>query len=288
MTAVIIVNYQHPLLTEQAVSSLRRCDDFSAMLVIVVDNGSSDGSLERLKRSCPDCNILDAGRNLGFSGGNNVGIRYALDHGASNILLLNDDTEVEPGFLAPLLKAVEGGRIIAAPKIVYADNPSRIWYGGGHVSRIRGGFYHESDAAKSSAPRNVTFASGCCMMIPSDFFREHGLMDERFFLYYEDAELCLRAIGAGYEIRYVPSSVIRHKLGASTGGEHSRISAYYGTRNRLAVLSFYHFPPWAFAYVMATRAIKLLLGRFGSEWRFVLIGMRDWLRLRMWENPELA
>ena len=272
----IIVNYRQPALTEEAVASLESQCGESPVSVVVVDNGSADGSLERLRKSCSACTVLDAGGNLGFSGGNNVGIRYALEHGAEYILLLNNDAAVERGAVEALLAAA-GPRTIAAPKIVFDSDPSRVWYGGGHVSRRRGGFYHDVDPASAGSARDVDFASGCCMLLPAEFFRESGLMDERFFLYCEDAELCLRATRAGYRIRYEPRAVVRHKVSASTGGERSPMSVYYGTRNRLMLLSQYRFPLAAFAYVLATRLAKLLSFPLRPAERYVLPGIFDWL-----------
>lgn len=275
-TFVIIVNYRQPVLTECAVASLENSGGKCLVTTVVVDNGSADGSLERLKKSCAGCTVIDAGGNLGFSGGNNVGIRYALEHGAEYILLLNNDAVLERGAVEALLAAA-GPKMIAAPKIVFASDPSRAWYGGGHVSRMRGGFYHDADAMSAASARDVDFASGCCMLLPAAFFRECGLMDERFFLYCEDAELCLRAARAGYRIRYEPRAVVRHKVSASTGGERSPMAAYYGTRNRLMLLSQYRFPPAAFAYVLATRLVKLLSFPFHPAERYVLPGIIDWL-----------
>lgn len=274
--SAIIVNYRQPALTEEAVASLRDSSEGDSVSIVVVDNGSADGSLERLKESCAGCTVLDAGGNLGFSGGNNVGIRYALGHGAEYILLLNNDATAESGAVEALLAAA-GPKTIAAPKIVFASDPSRVWYGGGHVSRMRGGFYHDIDATSADTAREVDFASGCCMLLPAAFFRECGLMDERFFLYCEDAELCLRAVRAGYRIRYEPRAVVRHKVSASTGGERSPASVYYGTRNRLKLLSQYRFPFVAFVYVVLTRLVKLLLSPFHSAERYVLSGIIDWL-----------
>ncbi|MCQ2390809.1 MAG: glycosyltransferase [Kiritimatiellae bacterium] len=276
--AVIIVNYRQPVLTEQTVASLRKADGFARLAVYVVDNGSNDGSYERLQTSCADCFIFSGGANLGFSGGNNVGIRAALAAGAKWVLLLNNDTEVEPGFLVPLLDAAKDGRTIVTPKIVYADDPTKVWYAGGYVRRCRGGFYHVTEQEGEERPKEVSFASGCCMLIPATFFRECGLLDESFFLYYEDAELCLRASRNGYRIWYVPQSVIRHKVSASTGGEDSPLAVYYGTRNRLELLRRYRFPWYATLFVMVTRLVKCV----ASPHRLRRIaGLVDYLRGHM-------
>lgn len=278
MVSVVLVNYRQAALTEAAVRSLRGNSGGVDMQIIVVDNASGDGSVERLRASCADCVVLDAGANRGFAAGCNIGIRRALSDGAGAVLLLNNDTEVEPGFLPPLLDAVRDGRTIATSKIVFADNPDRVWYGGGHVDRRRGGFYHETEAKNADVPRDVTFASGCCLLLPASFFEKCGLLDESFFLYYEDAELCLRAQKTGFRIRYEPRSAIRHKVSASTGGDGSATAAYYGTRNRLEVMRRYRFPLRAFAFVLASRLVRAVTSPHGLV---RLSGIRDYFRGRL-------
>ena len=276
---VVIVNYHAHRLTAKAVASLRMCKSVP-MEIVVVDNESSCSSLERLKAECPGCVFLPTARNCGFGGGNNVGIRYALAHGAKWVLLLNNDTEVRPDFLAPLLKAAEDGKTVATPQILYAENERRVWYGGGHVDLSRGGFYHDTDGTLPSEGRDVTFASGCCLLCPAVLLRTLGGMDEDYFLYYEDAAFCLKARAAGFRIRYVPESVVLHKVSATTGSA-SKLTAYYGTRNRLAVLSRFGFPKRAFAYVLATRALLLLLSVARPAAWYAIPGVVDWLRGRM-------
>ena len=278
MVSVVLVNYRQAALTEAAVSSLRKNSSGTAIQIIVVDNASGDGSVERLRASCADCVVLDAGMNRGFSAGSNIGIRRALSDGAEAVLLLNNDTEVEPCFLSPLVDAVRDGRTIATPKIVFADAPDRVWYGGGHIDRKRGGFYHETETKDADEPRDVTFASGCCLLLPASFFDRCGLLDESFFLYYEDAELCLRAQKAGFRIRYEPRSIVRHKIGASTGGERSPLAVYYGTRNRLEVLRRFDFPKRAFAYVIASRLARVVSAP--HRWAR-LTGILDYFRGRL-------
>lgn len=278
MVSVVLVNYRQAALTEAAADLLRRNSSGIALQTIIVDNASGDGSLERLRASCSDCIVLDSGANRGFSAGCNIGIRRALSDGADSVLLINNDTEVERDFLHPLLDAIGDGRTIATPKIVFADEPGRVWYGGGHIDRTRGGFYHETNPVQADESRDVTFASGCCMLFPAAFFKGCGLLDESYFLYYEDAELCLRARSHGYRIRYEPRSTVRHKIGATTGGEESALAAYYGTRNRLEVLRRYGFPLRAFAFVLASRLARLV---FSPHRLARLSGIVDFFRGRL-------
>ena len=274
--SVVIVNYRNPTLTAETVASLRHCPQFGSLAVRIVDNGSADGSLDQLKEKCADCEILDAGSNVGFAGGCNVGIRRALEEGDERILLLNNDTEVASDFLTALLKQADD-RTLTTPRIVHADNPARVWYGGGFVSRLRGGFYHTTDAVRSSQPHDVTFASGCCLLVPASFFRTCGLMREDFFLYYEDAELCLRAAANGFRIRYVPESVVRHKVSSTTGVD-SPLTAYYGTRNRLRLMADWKFSLTAFAYVVGTRLVKAVTARPSASRRAIVRGLFDFFR----------
>ena len=132
--AVILVNYRQPALTEQTVASLRKADGFVRLAVYVIDNGSGDGSYERLRKSCADCIVLSTGSNLGFSGGNNVGVRAALESGVKWVLLLNNDTEVEPKFLEPLMSAVSDGRSLATARM----HPIRNDFGTEAVLSIAG------------------------------------------------------------------------------------------------------------------------------------------------------
>lgn len=286
--AVILVNYRQPALTEQTVASLRKADGFVRLAVYVIDNGSGDGSYERLRKSCADCIVLSTGSNLGFSGGNNVGVRAALESGVKWVLLLNNDTEVEPKFLEPLMSAVSDGRSLATARIVYASDPKRLWYGGGFIDRRRGGFYHETDDALATVPRPVEFASGCCLLMPAEFLTKHGLLDESYFLYYEDAELCLRAAECGYVIRYVPQSVVRHHVSASTGGEESDLSVYYGTRNRLMLLSRAGFPLRAKIFVVVSRLVKIVRAPFRRSLWQAVPGVGDWLRGRTGRKEALG
>ena len=274
---VVIVNYRAADLTAEAVASLGRCRKASSLRFVIVDNGSEESELRSLRESCPGCDIIPAGRNLGFGGGCNMGIRHALEQGADFILLFNNDAEAEADFLSPLVKAAEDGGTVATPKILDANG--RIWYGGGSVDFRRGGFYHETDSVRAEIGREVSFASGCCLLIPRKVFETAGLFSEDYFLYYEDADYCMRLRVAGVRIRYVPESVIRHKVSA-TVGENSKLTAYYGTRNRLLLLSRFGFPKLAFAYVVATRILRIL----ASFWRpaawCVVPGIVDWLRGR--------
>lgn len=209
--------------------------------IIVVDNCSSDGTSEAIREKFSEVTILSSSRNLGFTGGNNLGIKKALAEGADYVCLLNNDTVVEPGFLMELLKF--GRRIpqagILGPRILYYDRPGIIWSQGISVHRVSGRIYSTGNGLKESDIHSniaqVSAVSGAAMLLKGKMLREIGLLDEDYYLCFEDIDLCLRAERKGYKIYTVPSSRVFHKVSESMGGEYSEMTVYYATRNHLLV-----------------------------------------------------
>ena len=210
--------------------------------VVVVDNASSDGSAEAVRREFPEAVLIVNDDNLGFAAGNNAGIRRALADGAEWVLVLNNDVEVEPGFLAPLL--AEAARRPAAgalsPKILFADPPDRIWFAGarydprrGYNGRQRG--YGERDDGRWEEPWETDRVCGAAMLVPRALLEDDGLFDEELFAYSEDTDWSLRVRERGHGLWLVPVSRVHHKVSASSGGESSPTTLYYGTRNSLVV-----------------------------------------------------
>ena len=235
--SVIIVDWNGYNDTLSCLNSLKKVT-YKNLQVIVIDNGSEkDGYLE-LKNEFPNLKVIRTEFNLGFTGGNNVGIRYALEKGTDFVLLLNNDTIVTPEFVEPLLKVFDRNDKagIVAPQINYYDEPNKIWTAGGKISKFRGSGFaysdHYDDGSKKD-DKKVTFVSGCCMLIKKEVLEKVGLFDENFFLYVEDADLCCRTIIAGYNIIVSNSSKIFHKISRSTSGNLSQLPLYYVTRNRL-------------------------------------------------------
>jgi len=185
--------------------------------------GGVEEEEERFTRLASDRRLvlIRCSGNLGFSAGNNVGIRYALTGDCAYVLLLNNDTCVEPGFLEPLVSACERypEAVMATGKIFYFDPPSTIWYAGGRMDLVRGGGVHrgigKTDRGQYDAPGETDFASGCLMLLDRRILTELGLLDERFYLGGEDNILCWKVRRHGYTIRYEPAARIRHRVGAS-------------------------------------------------------------------------
>jgi GT2 family glycosyltransferase len=198
---------------------------------LVVDNGSSDGSVEAVRERGVE--VVENGRNLGFAGGMNVGIRLALERGAAHVLTLNNDVEVEPGFLAPLLAAGD----VACPQILFGDGRT-VWYAGARWDPRAG--YHGRNTGYgvppvAGSPYETDRACGGALLASREAWERVGLFDESLFAYAEDTDWSLRARALGYRIRVVPASVVRHKVSASSGGEGSPTSIYFTLRNSLRV-----------------------------------------------------
>ncbi len=219
---VIILNWNGRDVLGPCLESLKRVTD-PPLEIIVVDNGSTDSSQDIVGEKFPGVELIENGRNLLFAAGNNVGIAAALDRGARYILLLNNDTEVDPEFAAEMLAAFDDPRIgIAGPKIFYFDDPGRIWYGGGGFNRLTGVPFHHSlrrlDTSFEDAPGRTAWVTGCALMARREVYEEIGSLDPSYTIYCEDVDFCLRAAEAGWKLSYIPSAKVWHKVSSSSGG----------------------------------------------------------------------
>ncbi|MCW8805862.1 MAG: glycosyltransferase family 2 protein [Ignavibacteriaceae bacterium] len=235
---LIILNWNGYDDTAELLCSLQkvRSQNFNTL---VVDNDSKGDDAEKLEINFKGfIKVLRCQSNLGFAGGNNEGIKKALRENADYILLINNDTTVEPDFLESLLKVFEkDSKIgIVVPQINYYNQPNKIWTEGGRISRLKGSGFAYSDKLESEveqSDKSVSFVSGCCMLIKKEVFLKVGMFDENYFLYTEDTDFCLRTIRAGYKIYVNPRSKIFHKVNSSTKSSYSTLPLYYTTRNRL-------------------------------------------------------
>ena len=215
---------------------------YPSLETLVVDNGSSDGSADAVASAYPDVGLIRLDANLGFAGGMNVGIAEALSRGAEMVMLLNNDTVVEPGFLGPLVDALEPDEAVAAAcsQIVFRDDPATVWYAGasfrpgrGHHGANRG--YGEPRLSATTPPFVTDRACGGAMLVPARALAEIGDFDESLFAYAEDTDWSLRAARVGRRVLVVPASVVRHAVSAASGGASSPDTLYYGLRNALVV-----------------------------------------------------
>jgi GT2 family glycosyltransferase len=233
----IILNWNSWKNTIECVKSLQQVEGV-AFSILIVDNASTDGSEFHLRERLPDVQLIQTGENLGYAGGNNVGIRYASDHGARYVLLLNPDVTVQPTTLSSLMTVVEDQPAMGAvsPVIRWKGGSQSIWFGGGVIDWLdlrTLQFEQRPDTAGFSAG---AWASGCCMLISMQAIQEVGLFDEAFFLYFEETDLCQRLIAAGYDVGVCANATAFHEVNASVGLE-SPSAVYYMTRSALRFFS---------------------------------------------------
>jgi len=271
----VILNWNGWQDTVRCLETLRGCT-YSNLTCIVVDNGSSNDSVAEIRSRFSEIKLLESRRNLGFAGGNNIGIRYALAHGADYVWLLNNDTEPAPEALAALVdKACNGERIGAVASICYyAAAPSMVEaWGGAHVNLWIG------YGRNSTRPRSDEWfhaLNGTSMLIAREALEDAGLLDEVYFLYWEDTDFCLRLRKQGWRIAAAPNSHVLHKVNASTGGNKQildrhqtasglRLLRLHSPAPRLAMLLF-------LAIRFSRRIVRLQVRRCHSVWE----GIRDY------------
>lgn len=260
----ILVNYNGYEDTIECVRSLMKAT-YDNLEIIVVDNGSTKMPTQEQKLYLQEhADYVETHRNLGFSGGNNVGIRRAIEHGADYVLLLNNDTIVTDGFLNPMISAAERTKDvgIVGGKIFFHTKPEVVWYGGGSYDFSNGNAKHwpggQITDAFTESVQEVSFVTGCLMLIPVSVIERIGFLDETFFLYAEDTEFCCRAIQSGLKLLYCPDAVIYHKVSASTGGT-SYATQYYMTRNNLYVAKMYGTNPMkAYCYLCLRSVVRVI------------------------------
>jgi len=282
---VILVNWNSGEFTMLCIESLL-ASTVVPNKIVVIDNASTDGATELIKENYPEITLIKNESNLGFTGANNIGIRYLLGENVDYIWLLNNDTEVHPHCLESLLKEYEGKYDIAATtgKILY-PNRKIIWYGGSIFNywpltvSHRGAM--EEDHGQYDQAEDVPFISGCCMMGRRKAFEKVGLFDDNFFAYSEDFDWCIRAKSAGLRLRYVPQAILYHKVSASlhknrgkvTGGTSSPFGIYLTYKNKLLIIRKHSSNPIQFLTAI------LSYGFSSTYYAVGLIMLRRWDKL---------
>ena len=260
------------------IPSFNRADDLIACLdsllnagiseaqILVVDNHSQDNTAELLERCHPGVQVRYLDENLGATGASNIGFSMALSQGATHVLRFDSDTIVDPGFILPLMDAIQKGPDIGvvAPKIYYYDPPKKIWYAGTDSHPFHFGAIHsqrnQEDSHKNSQARSVDYAWGAAMLIKAEVLRKIGGFDEDFFIYYEEIDFCLRLREMGYRILFVPEAVIWHKVGSAAS---SAFTAHHWNRSKMLLFrkharNLIHLAAlvvYALAYALASAAL---------------------------------
>jgi GT2 family glycosyltransferase len=237
LISVIIVNWNGEKNLQYCLSSLARID-YSPYEIILVDNGSTDDSVEFVRKNYPKAIIIKNKTNLGFAEGNNKGIKKA---GGEYILFLNNDTKVEPNFLNSLVSELENDSMAAVvqSKILLMNNPKLLDSIGSFLTWS--GFlthfgYRQKDRKNLNNKREIFSAMGACMLFKKEVLNKIGLFDKDFFAYFEETDLCWRAWLAGYKILYIPKSVIYHQKGATALRLANSFVIYHSFKNRICSL----------------------------------------------------
>src|SRR5579859_64137 len=208
-------------------------------ILYVVDNASTDETLQRLGPRDPRISVISNTANLGVAEGNNQGIRAALHSGCAYVLLVNNDTEFDKTLLEKLLAGIhDHGCDMATPKMVYFDEPTRIWAAGGvFLPSLANRSEHigldQIDVGQFDLPCRVQYTPTCCLLVHRRVFDRIGLMDPAYFVYVDDSDFLFRADRAGCQLYYLPGAKLLHKVGRLTGGVQSPFAIRFSTRNKV-------------------------------------------------------
>lgn len=292
---ISIINYNGEKDTILCLESLDKLHKNDIDLnVIVIDNASQRiFKIPDKKFTNFSLKVIRNNENLGFSAGHNIAVRYALENRADYVLILNNDTRVDNKLLDNLLKVIESDRKIGVvvPKIYfekgYEFHKDRyeeknlgkiIWYAGGImdwknvVGKNRG--VDEVDIGLYSVLEKTEIATGCCMLVSKNVFKNVGFFDERFFLYYEDTDFTMRIKKSGFKLMYAPKALLWHKNAGSSGGVGSTLQDYFISRNRL--LFGMKYAPVRAKIALLRESIRILL--YGRKWQRA--GVRDYYLYR--------
>lgn len=231
MIYVITLNWNRFADTQEFLESVQQ-STLPGVRTLVVDNGSTDGSPDKIATVFPTIEQICNPDNLGFAGGVNAGLRRALAEGADYVFLANNDTLIAPDMLERLVSAAENSNAaLVSPAIFYAAEPERIWSAGAWNSplnlEVTGEQRGFPAASLPEEPFEVDFITACGMLIRRDCLEKVGLFDEGFFMYYEDLDYCRRARDADLRILVEPRAHMWHKVSVSSGGSDSPNERYH-------------------------------------------------------------
>jgi hypothetical protein len=294
--AIILVNWNGYAYTQACLESLEKVKE-PAFQVILVDNGSQNSEGEQLKARFPNIHLIANPDNLGFAGGNNVGIRYALEEGFDQVLLLNNDTLVDPYFLKPLQTELRASKYgVVQPIICFAQESKTLWSAGGKWNSLLGRAITLGDRVtleNYTPPKSLEldWATGCCMLLSKEAILAAGLLNEQYFAYFEDVEWSLRIRKSGFKIGLSENSIIYHEAGAASKKQHSEGTLsprvfYFHVRNQLFLLRQHSLVlgyPYHLLRFSSWGAYFLIRGRF-KKLSAVWQGIREGLFTPL--NPE--
>jgi len=267
---IIILNWNNADGTMACLEALERLECVVGY-PLVVDNGSADDSVTRIRARFPGVQVLETGRNLGYTGGNNLGIEHALGQGCDYVWLLNDDVLVAPDSLAVLVDCArarpEAG--LLGPKVYTLEDPHRILSAGGLFQsdwRYRHRGLGELDEGQFDVVREVDYLSGCALLASRRLIEQVGALDDRFFAYHEDIEWGYRARKGGFQVLFVPGARVWHPDTVSRD-TLSALVTYYTSRNHLLFLTKHRLGRGTIARCLKTYAARILTWSVRPKWR---------------------
>jgi GT2 family glycosyltransferase len=272
LVATIILNTNRREDTLACLASLQQ-GLYLENMIIVLDNLSTDGSVEAISAKYPDVQIVSLEKNLGYAGNNNVGIDMAIDRGAEWVFVLNEDTILDPDCITRLIEVGQSDQKIGVlgPMVYHYDEPEIIQSAGGMLGPYWESIHlakNEKDIGQFDRPHQVDWISGCAIMVKREAIEMVGPIDERFFYYWEETEWCLRIGKAGWQIVHVPDARLWHK-GVQRDYHPKPSVTYYGTRNRLLTLAKHNAPfrVWINVWLQILRT--LTSWTLKPKWRYM-------------------
>jgi GT2 family glycosyltransferase len=283
---VVVLNHNGLEDTLRCLDSLRQIS-YPHVSAVLVDNGSTIDPEQQALTHCDRLTVIKTGTNLGYAGGNNRGIEHALDRGADCVLILNNDTIVASSIVSALVEAFRSDPVlgIVGPVINFMDEPDAVMTDGVRFNPGPGTeFFQRLRIPLQPGIRtavSVDIVNGCCMMVRSDVFRAVGLFDEQLFIVHEEADLCLRALEAGFGCAVLSEALVWHKGSSSFDRSGRQLQRYFDTRNLLhllrrhsgravgsrgRIISFWHYGRYAFyRYAIEVEMGKPLAARAVAE-----------------------
>ena len=261
---IVLVNYNGEKFQNECIKTIRQMS-YTNYEIIIVDNNSKDNSISKAKSEFNDLVIIETGENYGVAKGNNIGIQEAIKRKCEYVLLLNNDTEVDKDMLSNMVKKASKDVMVTC-KMYYFEPKNVIWCAGGKINWKRATTIHfgdgEIDRGQFDESKYVEYTPTCCLLIHRSIFDRVGLMDEKYFMYYDDTDFLARCNKLNLKTWYESSAKLWHKVSSSSGGSLSNISIYYGDRNRLYFINkHYKNKVSVTAFFYFSRYIKWLKNR---------------------------
>lgn len=285
---IVIVNYNGAGFQNECIVSILN-SDYQNYSIIIVDNASTDNSIDLLKIFDDErIIIIKMEENCGVAKGNNVGIQKSMELGCSHTLLLNNDTVVKKDFLSKLIACNQD---IASSKIYYF-NSDIIWYAGGKFQKLKGTarhlHYKERDNHNIKSDY-FDYSPTCCILVKNEIFNKVGFIDEKYFLYFDDTDFCYRVNKMGYRIWLCNESIIYHKVSLSTGGDGSPVAIYYQNRNRIYYIDKFKLGIASKLFFYISRWLKIIKSNICHtiEGYYIKLAISDYKKGNMYRRDNI-